>query len=119
MAITDSPPSAPRTPWFSREGRFRFELGLRQGSDDFFNPSSQSATILAARDSVLETHPERHVAMKDEGAELLREVRSFAQQAGGFTLSDCGAIQEHALELGRKWEPDFLLLKRSRNGVHQ
>jgi hypothetical protein len=119
MAAPDTPQSAARIPWMSREGRFRFELGQRQGSDDFFRPSSQGAAILAARKSVLEAHPERHVAMREEGADLLREARPFAQQAGGITLGGRGSIHDDCLELGKAWEPDFLLLNPATDGAHQ
>lgn len=119
MAAPETAQSVARISWMSREGRFRFELGLRQGSDDFFKSSSQSAAILAARQSVLAAHPERHVAMQEEGADLLREARSFAQQIGGIALSSRGSIDEDCVELGKAWEPDFLLLKPASDGVHQ
>ena len=113
MAAPDTPQAVARTPWFSREGKFRFELGLRQGNDDFFKPSPHNAAILAARASLLETHPERHAAMREEGADLLREARSFAQWTGGVTLGGRGSVQDDCIALGKAWEPavvPFLLL---------
>jgi hypothetical protein len=57
--------------------------------------------------------------MKEEGADLLRKVRSFAKQVGGITLGSGGSIHEDCIALGRCWEPDFLLLKPRTDGVHR
>lgn len=95
------------TPWLAREGRFRFELGLRQGDESFFEPSADHEAILAARRGVLEAHPERHAALLDEGMPLLEELNAWRRTSLSL------------LELGRSWEPDFLLLKPDAEGVHR
>jgi hypothetical protein len=120
MADLDTTPSlAGRVPWFSREGSFRFELGLRQSSGDFFNASANQNAILAARVDLLDAQPHRHAAMLDEGADLLGRARSFAAEVSGVTPFHAGSPIQDCIELGKCWEPDFLLLKPATDGVHR
>lgn len=111
--------NAGATPWLSREGRFRFELGLRQGDVSFFQRSAESECILAARREVLAAHPERHAAMLGEGKELLHEAQAFAHQVADAPVKDCAPTLKQCLDLGRHWEPDFLLLKPDATGTHR
>ena len=99
--------NAGMAPWLSREGKFGFELGLRQGDESFFGPSADHVAILTARRTVLESHPDRHAALLDEGVPLLGDLNAWR----GTHLP--------LLELGMNWEPDFLLLKPDAEGVHR
>lgn len=118
MAGSDASQQTGRIPWLSREGKFRFELGLRQGDDSFFKQSSGGDTILAARRAVLEEHPARHAAMLDAGEDLLEEVCAFASEATETGLGNGESAWDTCVELGKSWEPDFLLLKPDAAGVH-
>jgi dimethylamine monooxygenase subunit A len=119
MATIDTAQMAARVPWLSREGKFRFELGLRQSSGDFFKASADHDTVLAERTALLETHPERHAAMLDEGAELMRATRSFAQEVSGVSPQHGRSPLDECIQLGKCWEPDFLLLKPAADGLHR
>jgi hypothetical protein len=120
MADLDTMPFlAGRVPWFSREGSFRFELGLRQSSGDFFNASANQSTILAARADLLDAQPFRHAAMLDEGAGLLRQARVFAIEVSEVAPRHGDSPLQECIELGKCWESDFLLLKLGPDGVHR
>ena len=112
-------PGHSTSPWLSREGTFRFELGLRQGDEDFFKASSAAPNTLTARAAVLDAHPLRHAAMLDEGAELLERTAAFARDVAGVTMSDASSPTDQCLDLGRRWEPDFLLLKPGSDSAHR
>ncbi|MFZ4767969.1 MAG: heme-dependent oxidative N-demethylase subunit alpha family protein [Roseimicrobium sp.] len=102
--------------WLPRDGKFRFELGLRQGDDKFFQSSQDHKAILAARARVLAENPTRHLALLDEGVELLHETRNFAHKATGTLCNEQATPLAQCLELGKQWEPDFLLLKPAADG---
>jgi hypothetical protein len=117
---TETPQASARIPWLSREGKFRFEMGLRQGDESFFQASSRNVEILAEREAVLTANPARYAAMLDEGADLLQKLRAYARKSAGVDLANDGAsITDPCIDLGRKWEPDFLLLKPTADGVHR
>lgn len=113
--------AAGRIPWLSREGKFRFELGLRQNDGTFFSPSPDRASILAARTQALDEHPARHAAILEEGENLLEEVRAFARESMDTDLGPSAedSAWDDCVDLGRHWEPDFLLLKPGPDGVHR
>lgn len=123
MAGSEAPAAAGRIPWLAREGKFRFELGLRQNDGSFFNSSADHAGILAARVRVLDEHPARHAAILEEGEALLEEVRAFAHEntsdGEGLTPNEGDSPWDDCVDLGRHWEPDFLLLKPGADGVHR
>jgi hypothetical protein len=117
---TDTAQASARIPWMSREGKFRFEMGLRQGDESFFQASSRNAEILAEREAVLTANPARYAAMLDEGADLLHKLRAFTRESAGISPGgEEGSITDLCVDLGKKWEPDFLLLKPSADGVHR
>ena len=115
----DTHAGATRIPWLSREGKFRFELGLRQNDGSFFRPSSDAPSVLSARRDILAAHPTRHAAMLEEGTDLLNSARAFAQSASGASLSTHATSHDSCLDLGRSWEPDFLLLKPTPDSTHR
>lgn len=106
-----------RIPWLSREGKFRFELGLRQNDGSFFASTPEHQEILSARQKILAEHPTRHAALLDEGRELLTAARLLAQESSGTSLCAHASPFDSCLDLGRHWEPDFLLLKPDIDGA--
>lgn len=119
MAEPDTSSSGGRIPWLSREGKFRFEVGLRQGDESFFQRSAGGSAILAERAAVLEAHPARYAAMLEEGAGLLDATRNLARELAGVSLREGGSTLEACVNLGKHWEPDFLLLQPAADGVHR
>jgi hypothetical protein len=119
MAAPDTSPAEARIPWLSREGRFRFELGLRQSSGDFFKASANQNAILAARAELLDDHPHRHAAMLEDGADLLHRAQACASEVSGVASRQGDSPLQECIELGKVWEPDFLLLKPGPEGVHR
>jgi hypothetical protein len=119
MAVTETAQISGRVPWLSREGKFRFELGLRQVSGDFFASSADHDAVLADRAALLDSHPARHAAMLDEGADLIRLTRLFASEVSGVSPASKPSALEDCIDLGSHWEPDFLLLKPAADGLHR
>lgn len=108
---------ASTTPWLTREGAFRFELGLRPGSEDFFKLSADAPAILAKRREILATHGFRHAAMLDAGVPLLREAQRFAQDVAGIEGRETDDALADCIALSQYWEPDFLLLRFQEAGA--
>jgi hypothetical protein len=89
---------------FLKAGDFRFDMGLRRGSPDYFRNTGPS-DLLGERRTLLEADPASYAGALDRAAPLLRETAEFARSLGvpaGEKVS--------VAELGRGWEPDFVLL---------
>jgi hypothetical protein len=88
----------------------RFHLGLRRGETAaFFAPTPSHAELIAERRHWLDTQPERHAALLSVGAPLCRGFARLLGEPDSATVGD----------LGRRWEPDFLLLAPDATGVHR
>lgn len=88
----------------------RFRMGLRRGSvDAFFARTTEAAALLGERNQLLDTNEARHAALDPEGAPLLAAFAERIGEAPGVSLA----------ALGRRLEPDFLLLARSEGGEHR
>ena len=90
---------------FLKAGDFRFDMGLRRGSPDYFR-SSGPPDLLAERRALLEKgDPSSYAAALDGAEPLLREAAEFARSLD-IPVGDPAS----PAELGRLWEPDFVLL---------
>ena len=88
-------------------------MGLRTGdANSFFAPTSEQAEILAERGRCLDESPADYAMLIDSGGPLLAEMQQFAASAGALDRAT-----DYPLEaLGRRLEPDFVLLGPSLNG---
>jgi dimethylamine monooxygenase subunit A len=92
---------------YFREGPYSFEIRFGRGTfAEFYAPTRDNAAILAQRRELLRLNPERHLARLPEGDEFLSETVELAIRE---KTVDAGATEAN---LGARWEPDFLLLKR-------
>lgn len=90
---------------FLKAGDFRFDMGLRRGSPDYFRNSGPS-DLLAERSVLLKGEDPSPYAATLLGAEpLLHEVAEFARSLD-IPVTDDASLAE----LGSLWEPDFVLL---------
>lgn len=106
---------------------YRFHMGIRPGdARRFFAPTSEHEALVAERTRWLQASPGTYCQLRAEGYPLLEETIQLARQwglAGGpESPSSVAGISEDAAEarclaLGRAWEPDFLLLSPSGDGV--
>lgn len=92
---------------------FRWQMGLRTGdADSFFLPTSERVEILAERGRYLDECPADYAMLTDSGRPLLAEMHQFAVAGGALDPTS-----DYLLEtLGRKLEPDFVLLTPSPDG---
>lgn len=97
------------------EGPYRFSMAFgRAHFADFYGPSAENHSILTERKRWLASHPQQHLAVLPESADLLRETVTLAEEQGTLAESPPAASTpaELARLLGERWEPDFLLLSR-------
>lgn len=100
-----------------REAPFRFDMGLRPGSDDFFRNGGE-AGLLAERNHWLDAQPARHAAALPGSDALLAEAVEFARTLNPAMPASRGpGAIETTIALGRAWEPDFLLLHADTSGL--
>ena len=111
---------------------YRFAMRFERGRpEDFFAPTESGPRLLAERERWLNEEPNRYAAMLpggeplvEETLELLRDwpaTRAIASPDEASVLpaspSDDGSPLASCIELGRKLETDFLLLKPDAAGV--
>jgi len=84
---------------FLKPSGFRFDMGLRRGSLDYFRNGGPTS-LLAERRTLLQRRPDHYAAAQPGSEAMVREVAGFAG------LDACSSIQH----LGSTWEPDFVLL---------
>lgn len=89
---------------FLKAGDFRFDMGLRRGSPDYFR-NVEPPDLLEERRSLLAADPASYAVASEEAGPLLREAAAFARSLG--IPVDEGAS---AAQLGSAWEPDYVLL---------
>jgi hypothetical protein len=100
------------------EDDYKFQLRFERGEPaKFFGASTHHAQLLIQRRHWLHASPDSYAALMPEGVELLEEAAELAQAWNGFTPeSEAESPWEECLELGRFWEPDYLLLKCDAGG---
>lgn len=87
----------------------RFRLALRRGdAAAFFARTADGPRLLAERNHWLDTNPGRHAALRPEGEPLRAAFAALVGEPAGATVTD----------LGRRLEPDFLLLAPDGSGEH-
>jgi dimethylamine monooxygenase subunit A len=92
-------------------GDFGFHMRFRRGDiREFFANTSDGGAILAERRKWLQREAKEYAAVLPTGVSILDEVVDLA---GTLDISVSGQSTplETCVELGRKWEPDFLLLR--------
>lgn len=118
---------------FLKPGDFRFDMGLRRGSMDYFRAGGP-ASLLAERQGHLQASPDNYVAALPGSEAMVRETVEFAGHVGRCFLaapslrdarlrhSNTVNDEQHGplwraedsprclTHLGSIWEPDFVLL---------
>jgi dimethylamine monooxygenase subunit A len=89
---------------FLKAGDFRFDMGLRRGSPDYFR-NTGPADLLEERRTLLAADPASYAVSSEQAGPLLRETAEFARSLGVPPGEG-----DSAAELGSVWEPDFVLL---------
>jgi hypothetical protein len=99
------------------DGDYRHHLTLRRAAPgDFFGPQDTAGVVLRERIRWLDAEPARYAALEPGGEALLREFTALLPVWGGAgaEYSDPGV---HSIAgLGRRLEPDILLLARDDAG---
>jgi len=101
-----------------QENDFRFRLGTIPGdARSFFAPSLEAESILAERRDLLRDDPGRFAALLPEGHGAAIEFQQWLA-AGSELASDTASSSGLDLvrEIGRQWEPDFVLLSPAHTG---
>ncbi|MBS0662704.1 MAG: DUF3445 domain-containing protein [Verrucomicrobia bacterium] len=93
-------------------GPYRFHLTLKRGdAREFFGPQDPAGRLLAERAKWIAVDAARYAALQPEGESLLAEVADLAAREWGIP----GVAS--VLELGRRLEPDMLLLSPDETGA--
>ena len=99
---------------------FRFHFGLQPGdAAEFFASTQNHANLIQQRRHWLEQQPQTYSALLPESATLLFETLCLARQwqsSPNTHSPEVGGPLQQCLDLGRTWEPDFLLLKPDADG---
>src|ERR1051325_8892960 len=96
--------------------RLRFEQGP---AAEFFAPTGHKESILSERQHWLESTSSRCVAVLPEAGPLIEETAGLAESFGHVAADHCDEglnASEQIVELGKQWEPDFLLLRTATDG---
>ncbi|HSH17257.1 MAG TPA: heme-dependent oxidative N-demethylase subunit alpha family protein [Verrucomicrobiae bacterium] len=100
---------------------FGFSMRMRPGRPvDFFAQSPEGEAILAERARWLDTDPARYLASAGLPETLAHSLRRFAEAETQLSLDATGQSEDAAgllEQLGRRWEPDFLLLSPTDSGT--
>lgn len=102
----------PTSDYFS-QGSFGFSMQMQRGKpEEFFRGTGQRDEILRERSMWIGRTPGRCVLVNGDADGLVREAAQLAanwRTAPAIESDDPG---EACVQLGRSWEPDFLLLSR-------
>ena len=94
---------------------YRFHIRLEPIEiDQFFAPTNRAEHLIEQRRHWLSTAPNTHAALLSDGAALLTETHELLNRALCTAPTAQPPTQTHwerCLDLGRRLEPDFLLLK--------
>lgn len=92
---------------------YRFHLALRRGDPaEFFAPTAEHAAIVAERKRWLDTDPSRYAALRPAGVPLLHAMERWLDAPTPSGADDSANLRL----LGRRWEPDILLLSPAADG---
>ncbi|HNC23345.1 MAG TPA: DUF3445 domain-containing protein [Opitutaceae bacterium] len=95
-------------------GPFRFHLTLKRGdAREFFGPQDPTGRLLAERAKWIDADPTRYADLQPEGEPLLAELGELAAREWGI------AGVTSVRELGRRLEPDMLLLAPDAAGAYR
>lgn len=95
----------------------------KRGVADFFKPGASHELIISERKKWISSDPNLHLALLDEGVELLDETIELASTLGtlpaGVHPDSFAGLNPHqkCQNLGELWEADFLLMKPDDKGV--
>jgi hypothetical protein len=106
--------AAPVLAQYLAEGPYRFSMAFGRGQfADFYGRSPESKRILTERKRWLASHPQHHLALLPEAADLIHETATVAAEQGTLPElpSTASSPRQIARFLGEHWEPDYLLLK--------
>jgi hypothetical protein len=94
-----------------RGDRYRFEFGIRPAETEWFQLELVDNPILRERRQAVALHPDRHLPWSPEADPVLEEMVGLF----GGALGVAGRLQgrELAQELAGRWEPDFVLMRRT------
>jgi hypothetical protein len=92
-------------------GDFAFHMRFRRGEvAAFYRNSARHEEIVGERRKWIESDAQRYVAVTTEARPLLDEAVEVARSVGVDVDAGASAL-ETAVNLGKSWEPDLLLLK--------
>jgi heme-dependent oxidative N-demethylase alpha subunit-like protein len=105
---------------FFRDADHRWIMGLRQGDSlaDYFADADPTNAIRAERGRWLADDPHKYAALLPESEPALEETVELAR-SWGVPIDVEKTPFEQLLALGRAWEPDFLWMHPSADGVHR
>jgi len=99
------------------DGDYRHHLTLRRSAPgEFFAPQDATGGVLAERIRWLDAGPARHAALEPGSEGLLREFVALLSAWGVAGFEGAAAEGVSIAELGRRLEPDILLLGRDEAG---
>jgi hypothetical protein len=91
---------------------FRFHLRFQRGNPaDFFAPTPDHDAVTAERRHWLSTAPDTYSALLPPAEPLLAETLDLARAWSAFKPPAHHTPASMLIDLGRFWEPDYLLLK--------
>jgi len=94
---------------------YQFHFGVRSGAPEtFFGVTSRNDELLRERRRWLNTQPDQCRVQLPTATPLINETIALARQWRSLTGNDS---PNDILELGRVWEPDFVLLRPDENGA--
>lgn len=105
---------------FFRDADHRWIMGLHQedSAADYFADADSTGVVRAERKHWLAESPGTYAALLPEAKPLLDETVQLARDWGA--VIDVGQTPfEQLLALGRAWEPDFVWMHPSADGVHR
>lgn len=105
---------------FFRDADHRWIMGLRPGDSlaDYFAVADPTNAVRAERARWLADEPHKYAALLPAAEPALHETVELAR-SGGAPIDVGRTPFEQLLGLGRVWEPDFLWMHPSPDGVHR
>lgn len=104
------------------DGNYEFHLTLRRAEPgDFLRPLDPTGAVIRERARWLGESPARYAGLQNEGREVVEEFWAAAGQWLGAQVPRGGAGaregNDEAVEIGRAFEPDILLLAPDERGL--
>lgn len=102
---------------------YRFQMRFQRARPaEFFQPTAAHDELTGQRQHWLKSTPQLYAKLLPEGIPLLEETIQSAHEWQSFSQIDESLMSpdrpawKRCLDLGAKWEPDFLLLKSNGGG---